>query len=205
MTIEFLVLVVFTALLSLGTIRTLARLVEYANARRPIPVLLWRDVVGQAGLALPFLLIAISRALGLGPVLAKMDWWILLTSVPAIISVATYAYYEYFVIDKYAKDVASAGRDRRDPLLRRRYDMLLSAIKDQGKQISQQAGQISAQAGQILEQGEQRKVDIEVQLVRTEQIADLAANVAAVGADTHDKVEDIHDAVVEEPKRNGRA
>lgn len=101
MTLELAVLIAFTALMFLGTARTVGRVFEYIHAGQSVPTLLWRDVVERTGLALPFLLISMSRVLGLGGFLSKEDWWVAVTAAPALLSAGVYAYYEFFVIDTH--------------------------------------------------------------------------------------------------------
>jgi hypothetical protein len=96
--VNTIILVVFTVLLFVGLGRTVYRWFEYRLAGIPVPPILTRDVISRGGLGFPFALILTARALGLGGVVSGQLWWSLLTGVPAIIGVATYTYFEFFVI-----------------------------------------------------------------------------------------------------------
>lgn len=86
-----------------GSYTTTRRLIHYRAASQPIPVLLWRDVIARNGLAIPFGSILVLRALrsfGVNIDFAMELWWILFTSLPAVIGAAYYLYCEIFVIDR---------------------------------------------------------------------------------------------------------
>lgn len=100
MTFNAVVFLVFTLLLFAGAVRTFARLVYYARSNVPRPRLLNRDAVMIGGFALSFGAILFVRALGLGPVVRDSLAWAVFTAVPALIAVAVYAAYEWFVIER---------------------------------------------------------------------------------------------------------
>ena len=99
-TLNTLILGTFFILVLAGGIRTVIRYFEYLDADREVPVLLIRDIISRNGLAISFLLILTARVLDVGEHVRDQVWWILLTSGPALIGAATYAYFEFFVIDK---------------------------------------------------------------------------------------------------------
>ena len=86
-----------------GFARTLARVVYYLRNRAERPRLLNRDVLVIGGLSMSFGLITIIRflppevrvAITSGNVL-----WALLTTVPAIVAVLVYLYFEIWVIER---------------------------------------------------------------------------------------------------------
>jgi len=107
------VLVLFLTGLWFGATRTILRILLYHRMGWQYPKLIWRDLIGQGGLALSFLLITAGRLLiAMGHVppdfLNQQWWWIVLSSAPAIVAVWTYAYYEVFELDRF--DVE--GRER---------------------------------------------------------------------------------------------
>lgn len=100
MDLEAVFFVTFVSLLLAGLLRTVARLLEYVHARKPIPVILWRDVLSRGGTGFPLALILVVRATDHIPVVSGQLWWVIVTSVPAIFGAGVYAYFEFFVIDK---------------------------------------------------------------------------------------------------------
>jgi hypothetical protein len=95
------VIVTFIVLLVVGAGATITRGVSYLRAHEPMPKLLLRDIFSRTGLALPLTLVFAVRFLrpfidltGLG----QQPWYILLTTLPALIGVAVYAYFELFVL-----------------------------------------------------------------------------------------------------------
>ena len=66
-----------------------------------MPKLWWRDVILLGGHALTIVLIMIARWSGAGPAdLAANPYWWVITSAPPIFAIATYVYYELFVIGR---------------------------------------------------------------------------------------------------------
>ena len=98
-TLNAVIFVVFLGLIVVGGLRTLLRLLEYRVIGREVPILLVRDVISRNGLALSFSFILFARAIELPPETREQLWWTLLTSLPALFGAATYAYFEFFVID----------------------------------------------------------------------------------------------------------
>jgi hypothetical protein len=94
---------VFLLALFAGFARTLARVVYYLRNRNQRPRLLNRDVVVIGGLAISFGLITLIRFL---PVETRVSLtsgniaWALLTTVPAVVAVLVYAWYEYAIIER---------------------------------------------------------------------------------------------------------
>lgn len=83
----------FVALVSL-----VARVLRYLQSNRAIPVLLPRDLVLIAGLALPFIGIFAARSLGLS--LSDNAYWIIGSGAGAVLSIWVFVYFELFRIGK---------------------------------------------------------------------------------------------------------
>lgn len=92
------ILILFTILIVVGGLRTLVRYFEYRHAGRKVPILLVRDMITRNGLGLSFLMVLFARTSGLE--LNTQLWWVLLSSAPAMLAAAIYAYFEFFIIDK---------------------------------------------------------------------------------------------------------
>ena len=102
------VLLLFLSLLVLGAGATVLRGFHYLAVHEPMPKLLVRDMISRTGLAVPLTLLFGVRFLmpfisiqGL----AQNPVWVLGTTVPAIVGVAVYAYYELFVLGGPDRDV----------------------------------------------------------------------------------------------------
>lgn len=93
----------FLVLLCAGFARTMARVREYRRAKKDRPAILTRDAIDKTGLVMSFGAIIIVRALNLGPYVTDNVLWALVTDIGGIMSVAVYAYYEWFVIERGAK------------------------------------------------------------------------------------------------------
>jgi hypothetical protein len=95
--------IVFLVGFAIGALTTLARVVYYSIHRIRRPRLLTRDVVVWGGLALSFAQIASVRFLPsdvrtlftTGNVV-----WALTTTIPAVVAVVTYCYFELWVIER---------------------------------------------------------------------------------------------------------
>lgn len=93
----------FLLALFAGFIRTLARVVYYFRNQAERPRLLNRDVLVIGGLSISFGLITIVRFLPMDVRIALTTGnvaWALVTTVPAIVAVFVYAYFEYVVIEQ---------------------------------------------------------------------------------------------------------
>ena len=94
----------FCVLLLVGATSTLSRVAYYRMNGYRRPRLLGRDAILVGGFSLSFGLLlgaSIARALGYDTsTLASDIRWILITRIPAIVAVATYAYFELFVIER---------------------------------------------------------------------------------------------------------
>lgn len=86
----------FTVGLTLIAIRLWARIQEYRRAHEKIPWLLWRDVAFFSGLALPFDLILLVRAAGIGPLFRDEIAWSIMIGTPAVIGVWFWFWVEEF-------------------------------------------------------------------------------------------------------------
>lgn len=101
--VQVVLLALFVVFVSGGAITTTFRLIRYWHASKPIPLLLWRDVIARNGLAFPFGAILYTRVLreaGVNIDFAQELWWVVLTSLPAVIGAGYYLYCEMFVIEK---------------------------------------------------------------------------------------------------------
>lgn len=94
--------IAYTALLVVGASTTAARLVRFRRAGLPPPRLLGRDLVLVGGHAISLLFITGARVLVASNVisgnLAGQPWWWVVTSGPPLVAIATYVYFELFVI-----------------------------------------------------------------------------------------------------------
>lgn len=117
--VTFVSFVIFTVFLLVGALSTLTRAIRYAHAGQAWPRLLIRDLVLVGGLGLVFAMILGVRALGVGPSLAGNVPWAVFTGGIAVVSVATYCYFELFIIEKGDRD--KSGEQRR-PWRRRKGD-----------------------------------------------------------------------------------
>lgn len=102
-TIYFIAGVLFLVGLFIGAVSTLARVVFYRANGTKRPRLLTRDVLVYGGLALSFGLIAGVRLLPLEVRLALTTGnvgWALATSVPAVVAMVVYCYFELAVIER---------------------------------------------------------------------------------------------------------
>jgi D-alanyl-lipoteichoic acid acyltransferase DltB (MBOAT superfamily) len=92
--------IVFTLLLFLGLFTTSARVIELRRRDQSLPTLLIRDLIMLVGLAWPFAAVLVVRAFTLGPLVTGQFWWYAVTTIPPIIAVGVYCYFELFVIGK---------------------------------------------------------------------------------------------------------
>ncbi len=98
---------VFLAGFVIGAMTTLARVLYYFLHKIQRPRLLTRDVVVWGGLALSFAQIAVIRFLPSEvrvQLTANNVGWALATTLPAVIAVCTYVYYELWVIERTRED-----------------------------------------------------------------------------------------------------
>lgn len=89
----------FFLFLAIGAMSVGARVAFYRAKGFPRPRLLNRDAVFMLGFALSFGLVLSARVVDI-PNLRDNLWWALLTDIPAIIAVATFVYFEVFVIER---------------------------------------------------------------------------------------------------------
>lgn len=95
-------LIVFVLLLAVGASTTAARVIDLYRRKVARPVLLGRDLVLIVGLAWPFAAILLIRAGGpaASDLVRGQLWWTLLTSIPPIVAVAVYDWFELRVIGR---------------------------------------------------------------------------------------------------------
>jgi hypothetical protein len=94
------IFLVFTGLLVVGSITTIARVVDLTRRRHSLPTLLIRDVICWTGLAWPFVAIGFVRAFDVGPVVMGQIWWLYVTGIPPVIAALAYVYAEVFLIGR---------------------------------------------------------------------------------------------------------
>lgn len=99
------ILLVFTALLLVGSVSTVSRHFRYHRMKIRTPLLLYRDRDLLVGLSIPFLLISTVRAFDVNSLVRNADgspqlWWLLVTGLPPIYALARYCYFELFVIER---------------------------------------------------------------------------------------------------------
>lgn len=98
--INAIILIAFTSLILISTGLIVRRFIDYRAEGIKPPLLAYRDLGLLGGLALPFLLILIVRFSGLASVVAGQIWWTLLTGIPAVLGIAQFVYFEYFIIER---------------------------------------------------------------------------------------------------------
>ena len=96
-------LVAFFVLTVLGAASTVARAGRWAKEGIPPPVLLIRDSFLMVGLAFPFVVIMAARVFQIPREVTQTVPWVLMTSGPAIVALAVYVYFEFFVIGRGRK------------------------------------------------------------------------------------------------------
>lgn len=94
------ILVTFVVLTVLAFSRIGHRFLEYSREHLSPPLLAVRDLAFTGGLAFPFVAILAVRAFGWLELVRDQVWWSLFTGVPAILGIATFVYFEFFVIEK---------------------------------------------------------------------------------------------------------
>lgn len=86
------------------------RVLRYLIVGIPVPKLLWRDMASKLGLAAPLCALFAARLVagGVPAANASIDnplstWlpWLLWTTVPAVLGMGTFLYFEVFVIDRW--------------------------------------------------------------------------------------------------------
>lgn len=92
--------VLFTVLAAVCAVTTAVRAADLRRRGIGIPILLVRDVITFALLALPFALILGVRATGRGPMVADSIVWTVVTSVPAITALVIFLAFEAFVVGR---------------------------------------------------------------------------------------------------------
>jgi hypothetical protein len=94
------VFVLFAALVVAITALVAGRIATYSHRHETAPVLLFRDAVTFSGLSFSFLMISIARVLELPPTYTRTVPWIVGTSLPALLGLAVFLYFELFVIGR---------------------------------------------------------------------------------------------------------
>lgn len=96
----FVVFSLFVILLVLSAASVTVRIGRMTIRRERPPVLLWRDAVTFSGMSSTILIIAIARVLELPTLYTRTPIWIIGTSLPALVGLAVFLYYEWFVIGR---------------------------------------------------------------------------------------------------------
>jgi hypothetical protein len=189
---------IFLFLVVVGGLRTGMRVIEYRRAKRPVPVLLIRDVLSRNGLAISFVLILLVRALDIGPLVRDQLWWTALTALPAIFGAAVYAYFEFFIIDKRAGDIFDRRHSLRDgglEDLHRKIDFL-RVTTEASSFSSLQAASAARDALNRIESAMER---IETSGTRNGLVGDdtnhIANRAGLVGDDTNNVAHQVHQKI----------
>lgn len=98
------IFVVFTGMVGLSALSVSVRVGRWWRRRISPPVLLVRDLFTFTGLALSFLAVATARAMDLPPQYARTVPWLIFSSAPALIGLAVFLYFEFFVIGHQTPD-----------------------------------------------------------------------------------------------------
>jgi amino acid transporter len=92
-------LVVFVLLLLMALGRIILRLIEYTvRLRQRPPSILWRDLIFLVGLSCTFLVVTLARFADAEGLRYNL-WWVLITTVPALVGVFVLTFFEYRVIE----------------------------------------------------------------------------------------------------------
>jgi hypothetical protein len=94
------VLVAFAIMVTLITVSVATRLGRYQLRKEKAPVLLFRDATCFSGLTASFLFVLVARALELPATYTRTVPWIVGTSLPALLGLAVFLYFEWFIIGK---------------------------------------------------------------------------------------------------------
>lgn len=94
------------AFLIASLLALVTRILRYRRAGIKTPELLWRDLISKTGLAMPISLVLLARlAMAQAPAAVSpiSSWlpWMLWTTLPPILGMGTFLYYEWFVIDHW--------------------------------------------------------------------------------------------------------
>jgi hypothetical protein len=114
--INLVIAALFLPLLILGTGLTIARAVRTIRQKRPIPVVLKRDLVSRTCLTIPIAAIVLVRVFGITG-LGDNILWVAGTGILFVVSVGTYAFFEVFVIERpryYERQHADGGSEQGD-------------------------------------------------------------------------------------------
>lgn len=108
----------FILLLIIAAATTLGRIFAKVYWGVPIPKLLLRDAIVMPGLAGSFVLVLFARVLGsdIGATLRGNPAWITLTSIPALVALGVYVYFEIWVIGPPKRDKEEAVAQREAPV-----------------------------------------------------------------------------------------
>jgi Na+-driven multidrug efflux pump len=100
-------------LASLGLI--VARIVAFLREHDRVPWLLWRDLLSKWGLAMPLVLVFMARFYNSAiaqsvPPASLQTWlpWLVWTTLPPIMGMGTFLFYEVFVIGRWQTDDGSS-------------------------------------------------------------------------------------------------
>lgn len=105
---------IVTFLLMTGLITAIAasvtyRMGRYRYKRQSPPILLFRDAVTFSGLSFTVLMVMVARVLELPSQYTRTVAWIVGSTLPAIIGLGVFLYFEWFVIKFDLEDDLDAG------------------------------------------------------------------------------------------------
>lgn len=89
----------FTFMLTVSILIVGARIIRYRRRKQRVPLIAKRDLVFLLGLAIPFAGIFGVRAFQIKD-LGTNVWWLLFTTISALIAVGYWLYFEVFVIER---------------------------------------------------------------------------------------------------------
>jgi hypothetical protein len=82
------------------TLSVSARAVRWYRQHKNPPILLYRDLFGFTGLSTSVLMTSAARASDIPPQYLKTIPWLIATSIPAILGLVVFLYFELFVIGR---------------------------------------------------------------------------------------------------------
>lgn len=104
----------FVSMLIAISASMIVRAGRWIKADESPPVLLIREIIGFSGLSLSFLAIATARVIELPVQYLRTIPWLVFTSLPALIGLAVFLYFELFVIGHGNSKEGNGENRRRD-------------------------------------------------------------------------------------------
>ena len=114
--LSFSLLVIFAMMLNASIVLILFRLIWFRRMKLTVPVLLWRDLAVKVGFGISIgavLVLRFLRQLGISEDPIYQVWWILITTLPAVLGMGVFLYFELVIIGPPATP-GEAYRDREE-------------------------------------------------------------------------------------------